>query len=260
MKKVEALFERARTDALSPDEMEKLWRSVATAGPGGGSGFEGPSGSGGGAFGAAKVGGLLKAGALLAMVGGLVAGAVALHGADRAAPAVPTGVVAAPRPVEAPAAPEASAPAVAWDDLPRASGEARATEPRSEPAPARRAHPRSEPAAQAPAVALAPSAPPAPAPAADAPAEDTASQPSEGALLLQARRHLTSDPAGTLSLADDAARRFPSGPLAPEREVLAIEALTKLGRSGDARARLAAFRARYPQSPHLARLEALIGP
>ena len=51
MKKVEALFERARTDALSPDEMEKLWRSVGSAGPGGGSGFEGPSGSGGGAFG-----------------------------------------------------------------------------------------------------------------------------------------------------------------------------------------------------------------
>jgi hypothetical protein len=40
---------------------------------------------------------------------------------------------------------------------------------------------------------------------------------------------------------------------------LAIEALAQLGRQSEARARLADFRAHFPQSPHLARLEATLG-
>ncbi len=82
--------------------------------------------------------------------------------------------------------------------------------------------------------------------------------PSEGALLLRARQEIRSDPAGALALTDEHARRFPAGTLAPEREVLAIEALAALGRTSEARARLGAFRDRYPQSPHVARLEALV--
>jgi hypothetical protein len=82
--------------------------------------------------------------------------------------------------------------------------------------------------------------------------------PSEGALLLRARQEIGSDPTGALALTEEHARRFPAGTLAPEREVLAIEALAALGRTPEARARLGAFRDRYPQSPHLARLEALV--
>jgi hypothetical protein len=87
------------------------------------------------------------------------------------------------------------------------------------------------------------------------------SQPGagEGALLLRARQVLTSDPAAALALTQQHARRFPMGTLVPEREVLAIEALNELGRVSEARSRFDAFRARYPQSPHLARLEALLG-
>jgi hypothetical protein len=85
-----------------------------------------------------------------------------------------------------------------------------------------------------------------------------AASPTEGALLLRARQELASDPASALELTDEAARRFPEGTLSPEREVLAIEALARLGRFPSARARFAAFRARYPQSPHLARLESLL--
>jgi hypothetical protein len=45
----------------------------------------------------------------------------------------------------------------------------------------------------------------------------------------------------------------------PEREVLAIEALLQLGRGQEGRARFDAFRAHFPQSPHVARVQALFG-
>jgi hypothetical protein len=69
---------------------------------------------------------------------------------------------------------------------------------------------------------------------------------------------LDSDPAGALKLTEEHARRFPSGTLAPEREVLAIEALARLGRSPEARQRLDALRARFPNATNTARLETLI--
>ena len=53
--------------------------------------------------------------------------------------------------------------------------------------------------------------------------------PSEGALLLRARQQLASDPSSALALTDEAGRRFADGALAPEREVLAIEALARTG-------------------------------
>jgi hypothetical protein len=86
----------------------------------------------------------------------------------------------------------------------------------------------------------------------------SAPSPSEGALLLRARQELASNPSGALALTEEHVRRFPSGSLVPEREVLAIEALARLGRVSEARARLAAFRDRFPQSPHLAHLDALV--
>jgi hypothetical protein len=102
-----------------------------------------------------------------------------------------------------------------------------------------------------------------PAPVAGPLQAGTAPSPSEpaageGALLLRARQVLTSDPAAALALTQQHALRFPTGTLVPEREVLAIEALVELGRVSEARSRFAAFRARYPQSPHRARLEALL--
>jgi hypothetical protein len=83
--------------------------------------------------------------------------------------------------------------------------------------------------------------------------------PSEAALLLRARRALASDPAGALRLTDEHARRFPTGTLVPEREVLAIEALARLGRSDEARQRLDALRANFPNAANVAHLEGLIG-
>jgi hypothetical protein len=146
-------------------------------------------------------------------------------------------------------------------DLPRAgSGPGRSPQAQRLAEPSETRAPSLERAtAQSAPVGAAPSQGPLPEPddkPGGPPAFDPA--PSEGALLLQARRELTSDPAGALALAREHARRFPAGALVPEREVLAIEALARLGRTSDARRRLELFRARFPQSPHISRLDALI--
>lgn len=78
---------------------------------------------------------------------------------------------------------------------------------------------------------------------------------SEVDLLFEARKQMQRDPRAALALLDQHKTRFDDGQLAPEREVLAIEALRKLGQTAAATARLRAFRARYPDSLHLRRLE-----
>ncbi len=52
----------------------------------------------------------------------------------------------------------------------------------------------------------------------------------EARLLETARGHLSSSPASTLRLTEDHRRRFPSGQLEAERELIAVEALLRLGR------------------------------
>jgi hypothetical protein len=79
--------------------------------------------------------------------------------------------------------------------------------------------------------------------------------PDEFGLLWQARVKIRRDPAGALALLDAHAGRFANGQLAPEREVLAVEALRALGRTDEAEARLRGFRAKYPGSIHLRRLQ-----
>jgi len=76
----------------------------------------------------------------------------------------------------------------------------------------------------------------------------------EHVLLERARRLMSSDPAGALVLVEEHARLAPEGMLAPEREVVAIEALRALGRHEEANERLAAFEVRWPGSPYRERL------
>ena len=71
---------------------------------------------------------------------------------------------------------------------------------------------------------------------------------SEAELLEQARAALRADPARALQRANEHAARFPRGVLVQEREVLAIQALRKLGRSADADRRAAAFVKAFPGS------------
>lgn len=56
------------------------------------------------------------------------------------------------------------------------------------------------------------------------------------------------DGAGAMAAVSRHERTFPSGLLREEREALAVRALVLQGRVGDARARAAEFRARYPGS------------
>ena len=76
-------------------------------------------------------------------------------------------------------------------------------------------------------------------------------------LLSDAQKTLRSDPATTLRVCNEHAKKFPGGALAQERDSLAIEALVSLGRKPEARARLARFREAYPGSGHLRKLDAL---
>jgi hypothetical protein len=89
---------------------------------------------------------------------------------------------------------------------------------------------------------------------------DAASRLREEALLVRsAERLLGSDPARALALTEERRRRFPAGALDQEADVVAIEALLKLGRRDAAAARASRFEARYPGSVHARRLRALIG-
>jgi hypothetical protein len=75
-----------------------------------------------------------------------------------------------------------------------------------------------------------------------------APQPSEADLLEQARAALKSDPNRALERATEHARRFPRGVLVQEREVLAIQALRRLGRDAEADHRADAFAKAFPGS------------
>jgi hypothetical protein len=127
----------------------------------------------------------------------------------------------------------------------------------------------SQPVAVAPAVTVAPAAtdtrearsdtekaqpkpPELPAP----PKPQSIAPRSEVELLFDARKAMPAQPEAALRILDEHAARFPSGLLAPEREVLRIEALRKLGRGAEASQRLHQFESRYPDSIHLRRLQA----
>jgi hypothetical protein len=167
--------------------------------------------------------GLGKAG--LAVVGALVlSGGIFL--ASRPAPR-------APEPAPAPAAKELDAP----PPLQRAAPATPETTPSAAPD------------IDKPATEAAPTAP----------RTDTgATRPTlvpEDQLLEKARRALASDPNRALALTREHARSYPSGVLAQEREVIAIEALKRLGRTGEADARRGTFEQRYPQSAHRRNLD-----
>lgn len=117
------------------------------------------------------------------------------------------------------------------------------------PAPARVAEPSDRPpsASSRAAEPLPVALPPAPA-------------PDELTLVSDAQRSLAGAPADALSLAERATTLYPDGSLAQEREMVAVNALLALGRVDEARARADRFRARWPRSPHVRRLDVLLPP
>jgi outer membrane protein assembly factor BamD (BamD/ComL family) len=82
--------------------------------------------------------------------------------------------------------------------------------------------------------------------------------PSELTLLQGAQDALGADPGRALELLDAHRRAYPTGSLAQEREVLAIDALLRLRHRQRAEQRAARFRARYPTSGQIRRIETLL--
>jgi hypothetical protein len=139
--------------------------------------------------------------------------------------------------------PEVSAP----------SGRSSAESPRASERPA----PPSERAGQkAPTRTPAPSTESSPAPA----RAPVAAPPSETALLRDARLALSGDPARALALTEQHRREYPSGGFSQEREVIAITALGRLGRTSEARGRAERFRSAYPTSPYIERIDRAVPP
>lgn len=106
----------------------------------------------------------------------------------------------------------------------------------------------------APSVAPLPSA--APRAEAGQPTAKRSSGIAEDQLLEQARSALRSDPQRALSLTRQHQLDFPRGALSQEREVIAIEALRRLGRTEEAARRTERFERLYPQSAHQRKLDA----
>lgn len=219
--RVRELLESAALDEPTPAQLESLTRRLAPQ-------LGGPSGSGGGPGGGGGVGLAGKAGLLLVVAG--VATTAFLLGRQSVPPEPP-----------APPAPAVAPPTVE----PRAPVPPIANAPPVEPPP---------PASAKAAAPVPPRAQPPPPPSAPAAANEDA----DYELLQRAMQSPSADE--KLKLAEEHGARFPKSSLAQEREVLAIDALVKLGRKDEARARLERFAKQWPTSAHLVRLEHLLAP
>jgi hypothetical protein len=80
----------------------------------------------------------------------------------------------------------------------------------------------------------------------------------EAELLEQARAELGGNPSRALAIAQEHASRFPSGKLSIERELVAVDALQRLGRTQEARARGDALLARSPGSLYEQRIRSIL--
>jgi hypothetical protein len=150
-------------------------------------------------------------------------------------------------PVPATETPEVSTPS------PRTPG----ASPRANEAPAPTSErPSERPAAKAPGKAPVPTSDDATTPG----RPPTASPPGETALLRDARLALNGEPARALALTEQHRRDYPSGGFTQEREVIAITALARLGRTSEARSRADRFRSAYPTSPYIERIDRAVPP
>jgi len=90
-----------------------------------------------------------------------------------------------------------------------------------------------------------------------APPEPASAREPEVDFLRRAQAALAASPSEALKMASDHPSVYPRGVLAQEREVIAIDALVRLGRRREAALRAEAFRSSFPRSAHLSRVAAL---
>jgi hypothetical protein len=92
----------------------------------------------------------------------------------------------------------------------------------------------------------------------EAPPDAVSRLREEAALVQRAERLLATDPASALRLTEERRRRFPDGALDQEAEVVAIDALLRLGRRPEATARAQAFESTHAASLHARRIHRLL--
>ena len=80
----------------------------------------------------------------------------------------------------------------------------------------------------------------------------------ETELIMAARSEIAAGPGAALARLDDHRREFPDGQLAPERELLAVDALRRLNRIGEARDRALDLARRFPSSSYGSRATLLV--
>ncbi len=78
-------------------------------------------------------------------------------------------------------------------------------------------------------------------------------------LVLRAQVALASDPERALTLTSEHARAYPNGEFVQEREVIAVEALSRLGRREESLRRALSLVQRFPRTPYARRLEVATG-
>jgi hypothetical protein len=230
-----ALLEAGRDELASDAQTVALAAKMGPLLGGGGGG-----GAAGGGAGPGKVlGKVAEAGALKASLwgGGALALAVVVAG-------VTAGVAVRQATKVEPARSTALASGIASAEAPASAA------PVAPPWPGDSAEVAAVPAAKA-AVASA-STPTFVAAAAPDPADEVK-------LLQRAEDALKSDPSRALALCDEHARRYPGGLLGQESEVIAIEALTRMGKRAEAKARAHAFASHFPTSAHLGRIAKILG-
>jgi hypothetical protein len=76
--------------------------------------------------------------------------------------------------------------------------------------------------------------------------------------LLSSGFEARSNPREALAIADRHAREYPNGQMAADREFIAVQALSDLGRADETRARGEALIARFPSSPYVQRVRRLL--
>jgi hypothetical protein len=98
-----------------------------------------------------------------------------------------------------------------------------------------------------------------PPPSSNGARRPTADSLSEADLLGQAQAALSSDPARALALSERHRSHFAHPLLTQEREVIAVEALGRLGRAGEAKARGERFLRLFPASAYRSKIESILG-
>lgn len=91
------------------------------------------------------------------------------------------------------------------------------------------------------------------------PSTERPKREDEFELIQRAQDKLASEPSSALAILQEHERRFPAGELTQERETMAVEALVRVHKKPEAKARATALLARFPRTPYVARLERALG-